>query len=149
MFAESQTPLPKTGPYAQKKVAGMFGETYNLPKVNPDDGSFMPKCAPGPCAEYSYSYDQQGSRQSTCMRYGEPTRIPQKTNFFAENAEKNRTSCAYNLHPVGFFSSEEPTYYVYKNAPIKESTFTNANSIVGGKKRNARRKTKRSKRRSA
>jgi len=139
---QSTVPLRKTGPYAQKETEGMFGKTYELPKVNPNDGSFMPKCAPGPCAEYSYHYDQKGNRQSTCIRFAEPTRVPQKENWFAESPEKNRKSCAYNAQPVGLFSSNRPTYSVYwndKGAEIKESKFTN-NSIIGGKKRNTRRK---------
>ena len=142
MFSlQSTTPLRKTGPYAQKETEGMFGKSYELPKVNPNDGSFMPTCAPGPCSEYSYHYDSKGNRQSTCIRFAEPSRVPKKENWFAESPDQNRKSCAYNAQPVGLFSSNKPTYYVYwdsNGAEIKESKFTNTKS--GGKKRNTRKK---------
>jgi len=106
-------PLRRTGPYKQTEVEGFLGKSRNIPSTNPENSSYMPKCASGPCAQYSYSYGPNGERQETCIRYLEPTVVPKKTNFFNAEPEKNRTSCGYNANPVGIFSSEEPTYYVY------------------------------------
>jgi hypothetical protein len=112
--------LRRTGPYKQKETAGLFGmKGHNIPEVNPDDGSYMPKCAQGPCLQYSYSTNSQGQKTETCERYGEPTRVPEKTNLFDPHSDKDRTSCGFNSSPVGLFSSNAPTYYVYwKDKPI-------------------------------
>ena len=106
--------LSKTGPYKQIKVPGIFGETHDIPKENPVDKSFMPRCAQGPCGHYSQRWE--GRRRgyvSHCDYYLEPNRVPQKTDWFADSPEKDRKSCSWNLHPVGIFSSDQPTYYVY------------------------------------
>ena len=141
----SSIPLRRTGPYRQKEVNGFFGKTTGIPDVNPEDGSYMPTCASGPCAQYSYSYGPQGEPQSTCVRYSEPTTIPHKTNFFNSAKNKNRTSCGYNANPVGLFSGAEPTYYVYwedqpiggkkqkrKGIQTRKATKTNRNKQRGG-----------------
>ena len=106
-------PLMRTGPYKQKQVETLLGKSYQIPPTNPEDNSYMPTCASGPCAEYSYGDDLIGEQLKTCKRYSEPTAIPQKTNLLNFEPLKNRTSCGYNTNPVGLFSSEEPTYYVY------------------------------------
>ena len=127
MFSlDSILPLRKTGPYAQKEMQGILGKSYEIPKVNPNDGSFMPGCVAGPCAEY------KGNGQSDCILFSEPTRVPKKNNWFTENQDKNRRSCAYNVKPVGLFSTNKPTYYVYWDS--------NASSKTGGQKRKTRRK---------
>jgi hypothetical protein len=90
----------------------MFGKSHAIPEVNPEDGSYMPKCSPGPCAEYSYSYDSKGNQTSTCIRYLEPTAIPHATNFFNSKPDTPRTSCGY-AEPMSIFNTAEPTYYVY------------------------------------
>lgn len=134
----SFVPLRRTGPYKQSEVDGFFGKSRNIPELNPENGSYMPRCSPGPCAQYRYHYDEKGQQQSTCERYMEPTRVPQKTNFFNSHSDKNRNSCGYNANPVGLFSSDEPTYYVYWDEPPKAGS-------TGGKKstRKQRRKQKR------
>lgn len=131
---QSFVPLRRTGPYKQSEIEGMFGKTHAIPEINPDNGTYMPKCSPGPCAEYRYWYNDKGEQQQSCVRYLEPTVIPHATNFFNSNPDKPRTSCGYDANPVGLFSSEEPTYYVYwEDAP------------KGGKRTNKHRKKSRNK----
>jgi hypothetical protein len=129
MFAPT-IPLKRTGPFKQIQSEGFFGKSYAIPDKNPENASYMPECASGPCAQYSYSYGPKGERQETCVRYLEPTRVPEKTNFFNAEPEKNRTSCGYNSNPVGLFSSNEPTYYVYH----KEMPIGGKNKSIKGRK---------------
>lgn len=112
--------LRRTGPYKQKESAGLFGmKGHAIPEVNPDDGSYMPQCAQGPCINSRTSTNSQGHETQTCEQYAEPIRVPEKTNLFASHGDKERTSCAYDTNPVGLFTSDAPTYYVYwKEKPI-------------------------------
>ena len=84
-----------------------------MPLTNPEDGSYMPTCALGPCVQYIYRpyYDSRGvmRQNSQCVRYGPPTRIPQQTNMFSYQPGSPRHSCGWSS------TDNNSQYYVAYN----------------------------------
>jgi hypothetical protein len=91
---------PFQKPATETSFLGMPVRNYTMPLINPEDGSYMPTCALGPCVQYVYRpyYDSRGrmSRSSQCVRYGPPTRIPQQTNMFSYQPGSPRHSCGWS-----------------------------------------------------
>jgi hypothetical protein len=94
--------LTHRGPFQKPSTGssflGMPIQNYTMPLINPEDGSYMPTCALGPCAQYVYRpyYDRGMMRQRAhCVRYGPPTRIPQQTNMFSYQPGSPRHSCGW------------------------------------------------------
>ena len=87
-------------PATETSFLGMPVRNYTMPLINPEDGSYMPTCALGPCVQYVYRpyYDSRGiMRQSSqCVRHGPPTRIPQQTNMFSYQPGSPRHSCGWS-----------------------------------------------------
>jgi hypothetical protein len=104
---------PFQKPATESSFLGMPIRSYKMPLINPEDGSYMPTCALGPCVQYIYRpyYDSRGvMRQSSqCVRYGPPTRIPQQTNLFSYQPGSPRHSCGWS-NP-----NNDSQYYVSYN----------------------------------
>ena len=116
-------PLSHKGPYQKPAVTSSFlgipMTNYTMPLINPEDGSYMPTCSPGPCVQYVYTpyFDRGVMRQrSQCVRYGPPTRIPQQTNMFSLQPGSPRHSCGWS-NP-----DNNSQYYVAYNpqAPVQQ-----------------------------
>lgn len=120
MGAGYSEPLIHRGPFSKPITSSSFlgipVTSYTMPLINPEDGSYMPTCASGPCVQYNY-YRTMNSRgrmvtQSRCVRYGPPTRIPQQTNMFSFKPNSTRHSCGWT-NPV----NDSQYYVAYKVAP--------------------------------
>ena len=147
-------PLTHKGPFRkptrESSFLGIPVTNYTMPLVNPEDGSYMPTCAPGPCVQYVYQpyFDRGVMRQrSHCVRYGPPTRIPQQTNMFSLQPGNPRHSCGWSD------PSNDSQYYVAYNpqSPIpqpppnflanKGPEYQYGKTFTGGLKRGKKKKT--------
>jgi len=104
---------PFQKPPTESSFLGIPVRSYKMPLINPEDGSYMPTCALGPCVQYIYRpyYDSRGvmRQNSQCVRYGPPTRIPQQTNMFSYQPGSPRHSCGWS-NP-----NNDSQYYVAYN----------------------------------
>ena len=115
-------PLVHHGPFIKPSTTssflGMPITNYTMPLVNPEDGSYMPTCAQGPCTQYTYiPYMNSRGRMSTraqCVQYGPPTRIPQQTNTFSLKPSLARHSCGWanpnnsSQYYVAYSAAQQP-----------------------------------------
>jgi len=140
MGAGYSEPLIHRGPFLKPSNSSSFlgipVTNYTMPLINPEDGSYMPTCASGPCVQYTY-YPTMNSHgrmvtHSRCVRYGPPTRIPQQTNVFSFKPDTPRHSCGWS-NPV----NDSEYFVAYKTAPeqpvVKQYLY--GRSINGGKTR--------------